>query len=126
MSWFIELTRQTTTTAQELEQLSRLSCCLVPTKIDCCIDKLINGDMLHSPNYQFDEDLSLNPKFDISIIIIIIIITITMIIEYLIIILIIVFKKLIFICNRAPPPLHCRPAPAAVDACWAAVAQAAV
>jgi hypothetical protein len=34
------------------------------TKIDSCLDvnrsKLINGDMLHNPNYQVDEDFILD------------------------------------------------------------------
>jgi hypothetical protein len=39
--------------------LSRLSCCLqksIAASIVNTRSKLINGNMLHNPNYQFDED----------------------------------------------------------------------
>jgi hypothetical protein len=47
--------------------LSRLSCCLQKSIAASIVNrsKLINGDMLHNPNYQFDEDL-LHPQIRIS------------------------------------------------------------
>jgi hypothetical protein len=45
--------------------LSRLSCCLQKSIAASIVNrsKLINGDMFHNPNYQFDEDFILESGF---------------------------------------------------------------
>jgi hypothetical protein len=45
--------------------LSRLSCCLQKSIAASIVNrsKLIDGDMLHNPNYQFDEDFILESGF---------------------------------------------------------------
>jgi hypothetical protein len=43
----------------------RLSCCLQKSIAASIVNrsKLINGDMLHNPNYQFDEDFILESGY---------------------------------------------------------------
>jgi hypothetical protein len=45
--------------------ISRLSCCLQKSIAASIVNrsKLINGDMLHNPNYQFDKDFILESGF---------------------------------------------------------------